>query len=235
MVSVNLNQKSSTYSLSHQNLQGMCQDHSKSTSQATLHSLMGSPSLSKCSLANQPLQSAVWEKLKQCHVSYSYHNISVCNVISGLCSSCVLFHKRPSYFYTSVIYSRQWEWKIDNLMYCTVHICTYTCTTYASNAPNTLILILTCDCTSRSSWKHHHISEPSLWILQLACDCNNSRWRGGRSIMENVHTYSLDHLQCKPHQCWLSGEWHSSHCRIPGSRSSYWVQVQGGQRTLWPL
>ena len=27
-------------------------------------------------------------------------------------------------------------------MYCTVHICTYTCTTYASNAPNTLILTL---------------------------------------------------------------------------------------------
>ena len=121
--------------------------------------------------------------------------------------------------------------RLTNLMHYTVHICTYTCTTYASIAP-ILNLNLNCDCTSRSSWKHHHISEPSLWTLQLPCDCNDSRWRGGRSILENVHTYSLDHLQCKPHQCWLSGEWHSSHCRIPGSRSSYWVQVQGGQQTL---
>ena len=159
---------------------------------------------------------------------------SVCEMFSRDFVPAVCYFIR-GFLLLHISCSRQWEWKIDNLMYCTVHICTYTCTTYASNAPNTLILTLTCDCTSRSFWKHHHISEPSLWILQLVCDCNNSRWRGGRSIMENVHTYSLDHLQCKPHQCWLSGEWHSSHCRIPGSRSSYWVQVQGGQRTLWPL
>ena len=142
MVPTNLNQKSCTYSLSHQNLQEMCQDHSKSTSQPTLHSLMGSPSLSKCSLANQPLRSAVWDKLQQCHVSYSYHNISVWNVLSGLCSSCVLFHKRPSYFYTSVIYSRQWEWKIDksNVLYSThLHLHMYN---LCIHCPNTLILTL---------------------------------------------------------------------------------------------